>query len=182
MQLASQLEATERRFGLSSNAAHDPQRLAGLVAALHRRTGRPIAILVDEYDKPVVDALGHPPTARSNCDFLRRFYAVFEEADPHIAFTLFTGVSNLARSSLFAGVEDLVDITLDPAFATVCGFTERELDTVFAAELAGLDRSAIREAYLSYRWLGERVYNPWDILQEQRTARIGIGTRTPTSS
>ena len=172
VQLASQLEAAERRFGLSSDAACGPQRLAGLVAALHRRTGRPVAILVDEYDNPV-DALGHLPTARANCDSLRRLYAVFEEADPHIAFTLFTGVSNLAKSSLFAGVEDLVDITLDPAFATVCGFTERELDTAFAAELAGLDRSAIRESYLGYRWLGERVYNPWDILLLLRRRRFG---------
>ena len=128
---------------------------------------------MDEYDKPVVDALDHLPTAGANRDLLRRLYAVFEEADPHITFTLFTGVSNLARSSMFAGVEDMVDITLEPAFATVCGFTGQELDTVFAAELAGLDRSAIRESYLGYRWLGERVYNPWDILLLLRRRRVG---------
>ena len=80
-------------------------------------------------------------------------------------FTFLTGVSKFSKVSLFSGLNNLKDITLDPRYCAICGYTEADLDTVFAPELPGLDRGAIRDWYNGYRWRGEEsVYNPFDIL------------------
>lgn len=71
---------------------------------------------------------------------------------------------DFSKNSLFQNFNNLQDITLDPNFATICGFTDDDIDTVFAAELEGMDRDNIREWYSGYNWLGESVYNPIDIL------------------
>ena len=74
-------------------------------------------------------------------------------------------MSKFSKVSLFSGLNNLTDLTLDPSYSAICGYTEADLDTVFAPELSGLDRAAIREWYNGYGWLGEeKVYNPFDIL------------------
>ena len=122
-------------------------------------------VLVDEYDKPILDALDAPEVARANRDFLRGLYGVVKDCDAHVRFTFLTGVSKFAKVSLFSGLNNLADITLDPRYSAVCGFTDADLDTVFAPELPGLDRDEIRAWYNGYSWRGaEKVYNPFDIL------------------
>ena len=142
-----------------------PGRLARLLETLHRRTGRTVAVLVDEYDKPILDALEKPEVARANREFLRGLYGVIKDCDAHVRFTFLTGVSKFSKVSLFSGLNNLVDITLDPRYSAICGYTEADLDTVFAAELPGLDREAIRDWYNGYCWRGsQKVYNPYDVL------------------
>ena len=81
-----------------------------------------------------------------------------QELRPLGGFTFLTGVSKFSKVSLFSGLNNLTDI--EPEYSTICGYADRELDTVFAPELAGLDRDAIRDWHNSYSWLGaERVYN-----------------------
>ena len=119
----------------------------------------------DEYDKPILDALDTPDVARANRNFLRGFYSVVKDSDAHVRFTFITGVSKFSRVSLFSGLNNLRDITLDPRYSAICGYADADLDTVFAPELPGLDREEIRRWYNGYGWLGaERVYNPFDIL------------------
>ena len=139
-------------------------RLRHLIRTLHRQTGRQVAVLVDEYDKPILDALGDPVNARANRDFLRGFYAVIKDCAEHVRFAFLTGVSKFSKVSLFSGLNNLNDITLDQRFAGICGYTEGDLDKVFAAELAGLDREQIRDWYNGYSWGPESVYNPFDLL------------------
>ena len=171
--LMAQLDAVERRSGVASECRSGPERLAALVEALHRKAGRTVAVLVDEYDKPILDALDTPDVARANRDFLRGVYGVVKDADAHVRFSFFTGVSKFSKVSLFSGLNNLIDITLEPEFSAVCGYTDRDLDTVFAPELPGLDRDQIREWYNGYRWLGEEVYNPFDILLLFRRRKFG---------
>ncbi len=161
----AQLDAVERDAGVASPHSAAPERLGALLAALHRHTGRRVAVLVDEYDKPILDALDAPEVARANRDFLRGLYAVIKDSDAHVRFTFLTGVSKFSKVSLFSGLNNLTDITLEPEYSAICGYTDRDLDTVFAPELPGLDRQAVRDWYNGYSWLGaERVYNPHDIL------------------
>ena len=102
---------------------------------------------------------------RANRDYLRGLYGVIKTSDAHIRFTFLTGVSKFSKVSLFSGLNNLIDITLDRRYSGVCGYTEEDLDTVFAAELPGLDREAIRDWYNGYCWRGaEKVYNPYDVL------------------
>ena len=171
--LMAQLDAVERQSGVSSKYRSGPERLAALVGALHRKTGQPVAVLVDEYDKPILDTLDTPEVARANRDFLRGVYSVVKDSDAHIRFSFFTGVSKFSKVSLFSGLNNLIDITLEPAFSAVCGYTDRDLDTVFGPELPGLDRDVIRDWYNGYRWLGDEVYNPFDILLLFRRRKFG---------
>ncbi len=160
-----QLDAIERREGVAPEYATAPGRFANLLEELHRQSGQRVAVLVDEYDKPILDALEAPDAARANRDYLRGLYSTIKFADAHIKFTLLTGVSKFSKMSLFSGLNNLRDITLDPRYSAICGYTEADLDTVFAPELPGLDRGEIRDWYNGYSWLGEEtVYNPFDLL------------------
>ena len=164
---AEQLEDIERDTGAPvSESATAPGRFARLLAALHRREGRRVVVLVDEYDKPILDALDEPAQARANRDDLRGLYGALKTCDEHIELTLVAGVSKFSKTSLFSGLNQLVDLTLDPRYAAVCGYTDADLDTVFAPELPGLDRDRIRAWYNGYDWLGgDRVYNPFALLK-----------------
>ena len=163
--LMAQLEALERRSEVASDYSTGPERFSHLLEALHQRTGRRVAVLVDEYDKPILDALDVPEVARANRDYLRGLYSTIKFADAHVRFTFLTGVSKFSKVSLFSGLNNLSDITLDARYSAICGYTDADLDAVFAPELDGLDREAIREWYNGYCWLGEeKVYNPFDIL------------------
>ncbi len=165
--IIEQLESAEREHGLTPASTSDtgPRRLRNLLDRLHRATGQRVVILVDEYDKPILDALHDPDRARANRDYLRGFYGIVKDSAEHVRFVLVTGVSMFSKVSLFSGLNNLRDISLDPRYATLCGYTDADLDTVFAPELDGLDRDAIRTWYNGYHWLGrERLYNPFDVL------------------
>ncbi len=165
LNLTAQLDRAEKRIGITSPYPTGPERFAHLIEEMHERSGQRVVVLVDEYDKPILDALGTPEVAKANRDYLRGLYSVIKDCDPHVKFTLLTGVSKFSKVGLFSGLNNLIDITLDPDYSAVCGYTDRDLDTVFAPELPGLDRDEIRRWYNGYSWRGnEKVYNPFDLL------------------
>ena len=182
--LMEQLAAAERRSEVVSEYATAPGRFAALLEALHDQAGQPVAVLIDEYDKPILDALEVPDIARANRDFLRGLYAVIKDSDAHVRFIFLAGVSKFSKVSLFSGLNNLKDITLDARYSAICGYTDADLDTVFAPELPGLDRDQIRDWYNGYRWLGdEKVYNPFDILllfDKRKFGAYWFETGTPT--
>ena len=115
---------------------------------------------------------------------MRGLYATIKDCDAHVRFTFITGVSKFSKVSLFSGLNNLTDITLDPRYSAICGYTDADLDTVFAPELGGLDRDEIRDWYNGYSWRGEEnVYNPFDILLLFRNREFDaywFETGTPT--
>ena len=181
--VVKRLTTAAGRAGVTLDCDPAADGLADLIEALRNKHGRRVVVLVDEYDKPILDNLRRPEVARSNRDFLGGLYGTFKACDAHIRFLMLTGVSKFSKVNLFSGLNNLEDITLDPRCATICGYTDRELDRVFAPELRGLDRDAIREWYNGYRWLGEPVYNPFDVLLMLRHREFGphwFETGTPT--
>ena len=183
-EVMDQLQILEEESEVVAHHDAAPARFRHLIRTLHQRTGRPVAILVDEYDKPILDALDAPEVARANRDFLRGLYAVVKDCDAHIRFSFITGVSKFSKVSLFSGLNNLKDITLNPRYSAICGYTEADLDTVFAPELGGLDRDQVRDWYNGYSWRGEeKVYNPFDILllfDTREFAAHWFETGTPT--
>ena len=178
VELVEQLGMIEAAVGVESGAGNGAGSLSGrlrrLLEELHRMSGRRVVVLVDEYDKPILDALSVPQVAVANRDLLRGVYSSVKFADAHIRFVFLTGVSKFSKVSLFSGLNNLDDITLNPAYSSICGFTETELDAVFAEELEGLDRRAVREWYNGYNWLGdEKVYNPYDVLLLLKNREFG---------
>ena len=161
----AQLDSQEQAHGVAGRYDTAPERLGHLLETLHERDGKRTVLLIDEYDRPMLEALQDPDLARANRGYLRGLYANVKYADAHIRFSFITGVSKFSKVSLFSGLNNLTDITLNRHYSSICGYTEADLDAVFAPELQGLDRGEIREWYNGYCWLGaERVYNPFDIL------------------
>ena len=172
--LMEQLEDIEREAGVEGRHDTAPERFRHLLRALHRETGQRVAVLVDEYDKPILEALSDPELARANRDFLRGVFGNIKTCDAHIRFSFLTGVSKFSKVSLFSDLNNLTDITLEPEFSSICGYTDADLDEVFGPELPGLDRDAVREWYNGYHWLGaDRVYNPFDVLLLFRKRKFG---------
>ena len=162
--VTAQLARIERQEQVATDTT-GPERLGFLLEALHRKEGLRVAVLVDEYDKPILDALGDPEIADANRRFLRSLYSNVKFAEAHVHFTFLTGVSKFTNVSVFSDLNNLTDITLDRRYSAICGYTESDLDTVFAPELDGLDREQVRERYNGYRWRGaEKMYNPYDVL------------------
>lgn len=154
-----------------------------LIRRTHAHSGQRVVVLVDEYDKPILDNLALPDIAREMREGLRNLYSVIKGSDAHLRFVLLTGVSKFSKVNLFSGLNNLRDITLSPAYSALCGYTEDDLDRVFAPELENLDRSEIRRWYNGYNWTGEAVYNPFDILllfQERQFRPWWFETATPT--
>ncbi len=164
--ILTQLELVERNAGLRpASCRTGPERLLDLLDRLHGAARRQVVVLVDEYDKPILDVLHDPELATANRDYLRGFYGIVKDSAEHVRFVFFTGVSMFSKVSLFSGLNNLKDISLDPRFATICGYRDKDLDQVFGPELDGLDRDEIRSWYNGYCWRGgERVYNPYDVL------------------
>ena len=172
--LVEQLAAAARRFGTETRYATVSGRFASLLEALHDKTGQRVVVLVDEYDKPILEVLDVPETARDNRDFLQDIYGVIKDSDGHVRFAFLAGVTNFSTASLFSGLNNLRDITLDPRYSAICGYTEVDLDRVFGPELPGFNRDEVRDWYAGYSWCGdESVYNPLDILLLFDRGRFG---------
>jgi hypothetical protein len=135
-----------------------------LIKNLSEKRGSQAVVLIDEYDKPILDAIENIEVARENREILKDFYSVLKDADPYLKLVFLTGVSRFSKVSIFSGLNQLNDITIDPSFATVCGYTQSELENVFEDRLKDFDKEKIKEWYNGYSWLGESVYNPFDIL------------------
>lgn len=139
-------------------------RTTSLVKEIHRTTGRTVVFLVDEYDKPILDTLEDPETAKAMRDILKDFYSALKPIDAHLRFIFLTGVSKFSKTGIFSGLNNPEDITLTRNCSAICGYTQDELERDFKDYLASFDKDQVREWYNGYRWTGEAVYNPFDIL------------------
>ena len=160
-----------------------PGNFADLIRQAHRSRGERAVVLIDEYDKPILDNITDPVVARQMREGLKDVYAVLKDTDEHLKFVFLTGVSKFSKVSLFSGLNNLTDLTLDPRYSALCGYTDDDVDTVFAPELPGLDREEIRRWYNGYNWLGTSVYNPFDLLLLFRNRQFRpywFETGTPT--
>ena len=120
--------------------------------------------MIDEYDKPILDAIDNPGRTVEIRDGLKNFYSVIKDNDAYIKFAFLTGVSKFSQVSLFSGINNLQDISLDSRYATLCGYTEKDIKTVFSGHLQGVNFADLRRCYNGYDFLGEKVYNPFDVL------------------
>jgi hypothetical protein len=158
------LADNEQHVGVVTDAPTPSGRFRQLIRRTHAQYGERVVVLVDEYDKPILDNLTRPDAARAIRDGLRDLYSVIKDSDADIRFAFLTGVSKFSKVSLFSGLNNLKDITVDARYSAICGYTEADLDQVFGPELDGLDRAQIRDWYNGYNWTGEAVYNPFDAL------------------
>lgn len=162
----------------------DPvQNFSEVIRLTARQYKQRVVILIDEYDKPILDQIHDSAIALAMRECLKGFYSVIKGSDEHISFALITGVSKFSKVSLFSGLNNLRDITVSADFATICGYTDADIDRVFAPELLGLDRQEIKRWYNGYNWLGTPVYNPHGVLSlfsERKYRSWWFESATPT--
>ena len=134
--------------------------------------GKQVVLLIDEYDKPILDNIENTKLAKEVREVLKGFYQIIKPADPYLRFVFLTGVSKFSKVSLFSGLNNLQDITLHPEYNEICGYTQKEFESVFTDRVSELVKEKgesilemIKLWYNGYRWGGkEKVYNPFDIL------------------
>lgn len=172
-----------------------------LIVALFQKTGMPVVILVDEYDKPIIDHLGKGATtlevAKANRDILKRFWGTLKGGDiaPLLRFVLLTGISKFSKVSIFSELNNLNDISLHERYATMLGYTYEELNEYFADYLEAFSQkqkcseddlqNQLSLQYNGYRFSKQKtkVYNPFSILKSLDELDLGnywFETGTPT--
>ena len=139
-------------------------KFAELIQVLSQRWTQKVVILVDEYDKPILDNISDTETAVAIREELKNIYSVIKDSDPYIQFVFIAGVTKFSKVSLFSGLNNLNDITIEKPYSAICGYTQDELEAVFADRLKDVDLDELKKWYNGYNWLGEEVYNPFDIL------------------
>ncbi len=138
--------------------------LEELIMRISEKEQKQVVILVDEYDKPILDLIENKKEAEEVRKELKAFYSTIKGLDRYIKFVLITGVSKFSKVSLFSGLNQLEDISLNREYGNICGYTQEELETYFKDYLKDLDIEEIKDWYNGYSFLGDRLYNPFDIL------------------
>lgn len=129
----------EKQYGLIGHAEELGlgDRFTEVLCAAHEQTGRRAVVLIDEYDKPMLDVLDTDVTLEDrHRNVLKAFYSVFKAADKHLQFVLLTGVTKFSQVSVFSGFNQPKDISMDARYETLCGITQEELDRYFTEQMA----------------------------------------------
>ena len=137
--------------------------LENIIRQAYTVHSKQVVILIDEYDKPILDNI-ETDMANEAREMLRVFYSAIKASDQYIRFAMLTGVSKFSKLSLFSGLNNLHDITLHKSFSTITGYTHQDLLDNFSEYLRDVNIDDIRRWYNGYNFLGEPIYNPFDIL------------------
>ena len=141
------------------------ERFAALIKNAAIKYNKPVVILIDEYDKPILDNITDAPMRSYARDVLKGLYEHIKYNDEYIKFVFLTGVTKFAKVSIFSGLNNLSDISLAPQYGNICGYTQADIDTHFQPYLEGIDLGDIKRWYDGYNFLKDNVYNPFDILK-----------------
>lgn len=193
--LNAQLHYYEEQYGYNAVDTSIEGRFRAVIRAAKEKTGRNTVVLIDEYDKPILQAIGNEPLQDEFRNTLKAFYGVLKSADADLKFALLTGVSKFSKVSVFSDLNNLNDISMSPRFHNICGITEEELHTVFDQEIQSLADNnnqtkeeayqQLKNTYDGYHFThgATGLYNPFSILwtlNEKRYGSYWFSTGTPT--
>lgn len=193
--LNDKLEYWESIYGTRPSETSFSLRFAGIVRRAYEQTGQRVAILVDEYDKPMLQSIGNEELQRSFRDTLKPFYGVLKSMDGCIKFALLTGVTKFGKINVFSDLNNLNDISMDERYIEICGITEKEIHENLEDELHELARrqkmtydevcKELKECYDGYHFVEDSIglYNPFSLLNTFDKMKFGsywFETGTPT--
>ena len=185
----------ENLYGSRPSETSLSLRFQGVVERAAELTGRNAVVLVDEYDKPMLQAIGNEPLQAAYRGTLKAFYGVLKSCDRHLRFALLTGVTKFSKVSIFSDLNNLMDISMDERFASLCGITERELRRDFAEDIRQLGEAngmteeeaagELKKWFDGYHFSknSEDIYNPFSLLNTFAKREFGsywFETGTPT--
>ena len=197
--LANVLEYTlndwEKKYGSSTAETTFELRFRGIIERAVEKTGQRVVILVDEYDKPLLQTIGNETLQDEYRSTLKAFYSVMKTQDRYIRFAFLTGVTKFSKVSVFSDLNNLTDISMSEEFQTICGITDEEIHTYFEEPLNKLAAKyntsydeicrRLKENYDGYHFRknGVDMYNPFSLLSTFRANEFGsywFETGTPT--
>ena len=193
-QLEFLLSDQEEKLGLPKVGTKPSQRLESMIKRLSKLTGRNVVVLIDEYDKPLLEAIGKTDLQEAMPDELRAFYSVLKSCDQYIRFVMLTGVTKFGRLSVFSGLNNLNDISFNDHFATICGITLQELLDTFPEPIEIMAKkykcekdamiARLTDMYDGYRFseADDKVFNPFSLLNAFFNNKMGeywFATGTP---
>ena len=185
-ELNKHLEQWEAKYGDTYSVRSIEERFTQVIRLAYENTGRQVVILVDEYDKPLLQAIGNTELQDAYRATLKGFYGALKSMDGYIRFAFLTGVMKFGKVSVFSDLNNLNDISMDAQFHDICGVSEQELRANFGVEVSGLAAklgksveetyAALRENYDGYHFCNEKlpgIYNPFSLLNAFYKGEIG---------
>ncbi|WOE70009.1 AAA family ATPase [Hydrogenimonas thermophila] len=143
-----------------------------LIKEAYKKYNQKVVVLIDEYDKPILDVIEEKDQAKEHREYIKGLYSTLKGVDEYIRFAFLTGVSKFSKASIFSGLNNLEDISLTPKFGNICGYTQNDLETTFKEYLQDTNLQKIKEWYNGYNFLKDDVYNPFDILKFIRNDKV----------
>lgn len=190
------LDTEEPKYNLQNNGLSHAKRFTSLIQAAYQKTGKQVVILVDEYDKPLLQTMGvNEELNEQYRNMLKAFYSVIKTCDQYIRFAFLTGVTKFSKISIFSDLNNLKDISLSKDYAGICGITQTELETNFQPDIQALADeqdftyqealAALKRWYDGYLFhpAGVGMYNPYSILNafdDKEIKSYWFSTGTPT--
>ncbi len=186
----------EEKYGRNAAEVGIERRFAGVIRRAHEMTGERTVILVDEYDKPLLQTIDDEHLQDAYRTLLKAFYGALKSEDAHIRFAMLTGVTKFGKVSVFSDLNNLQDISMDERYADICGISEAELSENFSEDIRNLAEAngqsleeaniALKERYDGYHfnpWTSYGLYKPFSLLNTFAKKRYGnywFETGTPT--
>lgn len=190
------LKKEEKLYGLKNEGDSFGKRFQSLIETAYNKTGKQAVILVDEYDKPLLQTMGVNEALNEEYrNTLKAFYSVIKTCDQYIRFAFLTGVTKFSKVSIFSDLNNLQDISMLNDYAEICGLTQAEIEKTFKPEIERLAKNTknsydkmleeLKKRYDGYKFsvLGESVYNPFSILSTFNSGELKnywFATGTPT--
>ncbi|UTC64558.1 ATP-binding protein [Treponema sp. OMZ 788] len=190
------LDDWEKIYSLTKTSGSIEDRFKSIISALYEKTGRQVVILVDEYDKPLLQTMGVNEALNEEYrNTLKAFYSVIKTCDQYIRFAFLTGVTKFSKVSIFSDLNNLQDISMLNNYAEICGLTQNEIENTFKPEIERLANNSknsydkmleeLKKRYDGYKFSvsGESVYNPFSILNTLNSGELKnywFATGTPT--
>lgn len=189
------LKLWEQTYGSNDAETSVSLRFAGIIRRAYKQTGRRVVVLVDEYDKPLLQSIGNKALQEEFRNTLKPFYGVLKSLDGCIRFALLTGVTKFGKVSVFSDLNNLDDISMNNQYATLCGITEKEIHTNIEEGIRSLASAQnlsyeetcvkLKEMYDGYHFTSdsEGIYNPFSLFNALKNKSFGnywFETGTPT--
>ncbi|MCQ2309586.1 MAG: ATP-binding protein [Bacteroidales bacterium] len=192
--MGNYLDEWEEEYGVSKKYEEIGIRFSNVIAAAHEKTGRKVVVLIDEYDKPLLDVLMEAQE-QTNRDALKEIYSTFKKTDEHLRFVLLTGVTKFSQVSVFSGFNQPEDISMKSEFDALCGITKDELVSYFDEEIAVMAEKRkcskeemyirLKKQYDGYHFSEGMtdIFNPYSVLNalnDRKLDEYWFASGTPT--
>ena len=189
------LKNHEERFGIESDLQIPNIRLINLIETVHRKTGKPVVVLIDDYDAPLLDVGDEKTSLETLRKVMHNFYSPLKGCEPHLRFVFLTGITKFSPQSIFSELNNINNISMSPQYAGICGVTKEELLTQMSADIDVLSEkigktreetiAALKDYYDGYHFASESpdIFNPFSLLTAMSKGKLDyywLSTDTPT--